>query len=483
MSHQEIFPVEIYAQIISNISPTVLSAMVEHTRLMLEPRKSLSPLVDSQHLSDLLALSLVSRFWLGVCRRIFYSLIFTGAHEQGEKRDQFAQLLEHPLCTFRKHVRVLILQDPLSGSVVPPFAVDFLSYLALLPEAKSLCLRDVDFRAYTSEEWNQFSPLIFDPEQHSLVFIRCNFSNPDLLSKGLMQCSKLYGFHFTSYEQPMFNQPSQISHSAPSSLGTSVKDLKFSALYPAFPDASTVQTLNSHLHQVCRSKERLQITTFQLHLALERAGEVQEGLDFLADFIDEKLESSLLSFLFLNVMIFVGSEMSFDKLAMSVSRLSNWKYLFLCTFPLAKNMQDNVFMRRLCERNRSSLMMMLNSVSSTRLNTVFFLVDSVRNVEELGFFDWKAIGNALLRPEYANLESVAFDCTGKADSWVLEIVTWLDTHVREHIPSHIVLGVGGVNLSGPISTRHTRNALQVQALSGKVFGFCEVLISLLHFYL
>ncbi|KAH8826475.1 hypothetical protein DL96DRAFT_1608070 [Flagelloscypha sp. PMI_526] len=182
-------------------------------------------------------------------------------------------------------------------------------------------------------------------------------------------------------------------------------------------------------------------------------------------------------------MIFVDCDMSFDKLAMSISRLSNLKYLILCPFPLAKQLQDNLFMRRHCERNRSFLMMMLNSVSSTRLNAVFFLVDTVRNVEDLGFFDWKGIGIALFRPEYASVESVAFDCTGKADSWVLEMVTWLDTHVREHIPSHIVLGVGGVNLSGPISRRHTRNARQVQALSGKVFGFCEVLISLLRFHM
>ncbi|KAH8795148.1 hypothetical protein DL96DRAFT_1294848 [Flagelloscypha sp. PMI_526] len=311
MSDRGIFPVEIYAEIISNISPTVSSAIAEHTHLMFEPWARPSPLVDNRTRSDLLALSLVSRSWLDICRRIFYSLILTSSPEQDEKRNQFAKLIKHPLCTFRKHVKVLVLQDPPAHSWVSPFVVDFLSYLPLLPKAKSLCLCEVDFRAYSSEELNRLSPLIFNPEQHSLIFIKCSFLNPDLLSKGLMRCSKLYGFHFATFNRPMFSQPWRISESVHSSLGISVKDLNFSALNPAFPDASTIQTLNTYLYPFCKSKERLEVTTFRLHVALERRGEVQEGLDFLAKFIDDKLDSSLLSFLCLNVRIFVEYERSF----------------------------------------------------------------------------------------------------------------------------------------------------------------------------
>ncbi|KAH8826464.1 hypothetical protein DL96DRAFT_1681520 [Flagelloscypha sp. PMI_526] len=469
MSDQEVFSVEIYVQIISNISPSVSSAIIEHTRLVLEPRTDPSPLLDSQNRSTLLALSLVSRSWLDICRHIFYSLIFTGIPEQVEKRNQFVHLLEHPLCTFKKHVKVLVLQDSLSGSALSPFVMEFLSYLALLPEAKSLCLREVDFRECSSEEWNRFSFLIFNPEQHSLIFIGCKFTNPDLLSKGLMRCSKLYRFHFTPCDSPTFSWPSWISQSGPyrteirsqPSLGASVKDLNISALYRAFSGASAVQTLNTYLHQVCHSMQRLQITTFQLHVGLTRRGKVQEGLDFLAKFIDEKLDPSLLSFLRLNVLISVPLPISFDNLAMSVSRLSNLNYLLLCLVPMPWERPFDIFMRGRCEHNREFIMMMLNSVSSSKLHTMFFLVDEVRKIEDLVFYDWKAIGNALLRPEYANLETVAFDCTGKADGWVEEAVTWLDTHVRKHIPSRIALGVGGVNSTTPISSRHTRNVLQV----------------------
>ncbi|KAH8826461.1 hypothetical protein DL96DRAFT_1608035, partial [Flagelloscypha sp. PMI_526] len=303
----------------------------------------------------------------------------------------------------------------------------------------------------------------------------------------LVQCSKLYGFHFTSRER-MFDRSSQISQSDPSSLGTSVKDLNFSASNPAFPGASTVQTLNTYLKQVCHSKERLQITTFQFHVGIEHAGEVQGGLDILANFIDEKLDRSILSFLYLNAAIYAEYEGSFGingKLANSISSLSNLEYLLLRPFPLMKNLQHHgsSSLRTQCENNRAFVMMMLNNVSSTRLKTALFLLDSVLNVEDLEFFDWAAIGNTLCRPDSANLESVAFDCTGKGDWWVEKLVAWLGIHVREHIPPHIVLGVGSVDSTGSTSTHNMRNPLQVQALSGKVFGFSEGFNSLLDSYL
>ncbi|KAH8826460.1 hypothetical protein DL96DRAFT_1806275 [Flagelloscypha sp. PMI_526] len=491
MSDQEVFPVEIYTQIIKNICPTALSARIAHVQVMFEPPITSSPLVESQNRTELLTLSLVSRYWMYLCRCIFYSLVLTAAPEQFEKRNQFTQLIAHPLCTFRKYVKVLLLQDPPPTSELPSFVVEFLPYLTFFPEAKSLCLRDVDFGAYARSEWNRFSDLIFNSQQHSLIFIRCIFRSPELLTAGLAQCSKLYGFHFTSHNPLVFLRPSQMLQSEsyqgevtlPLSFGASVKDLNFSALYPAFLGASTVQTLETHLHRVCNSKRRLQITTFQFHVALERFGEVQQGIDFLAKFISEKLDRSLLSFLCLNVMIFVRYQRDFDDLARSVARLSKLENILLCLIPPRRELENNAFVKRQSQHNRAFIMMMLNSVSSTRLNTVFFLVDSVHNAEDLRFFDWEAIGSILLRPEYAGLESVAFDCTGKTDEWVEEAVTWLDTNVSGHIPPHIVLGVGGVTLTSLISTRHTRNAVRVQALTSKVFGSCQVLISLVDFYL
>ncbi|KAH8795145.1 hypothetical protein DL96DRAFT_1294727 [Flagelloscypha sp. PMI_526] len=122
-------------------------------------------------------------------------------------------------------------------------------------------------------------------------------------------------------------------------------------------------------------------------------------------------------------MIFVTYQRDFDDLARSVSRLSKLENLLLCLIPPRRELENNAFVQ---------------SLSSTRLNTVFFLVDSVHNAEDLGFFDWEAIGNVLLRPEYAGLESVAFDCTGKTDEWVEEAVTWLETNVSGHSTTHCV---------------------------------------------
>ncbi|KAH8826450.1 hypothetical protein DL96DRAFT_1608012, partial [Flagelloscypha sp. PMI_526] len=436
MSDQEVFPTEIYAQIIANISPTMMSAIIEHTRVMLAPRTSHSPLVESQNLPDLLALSLVSKSWLEICRCIFYSLIFTEAPEQVEKRQQLVQLLEHPLCTFREHIQVLVLLDPPSGSRVPSFVAEFLHCLAFLPSVKSLTLCDVDFWACPTDEWNLLSSLIFKPEQLTLGFIRCRFPAPDLLTINLARCSKLYSLTITAWDdptvfgwvEPTTDNSDSLEESTPSSIGPSLKDINISALYPAFPGASTLQTMGIYLHQVCYSREKLEILKFVFHIALETEGQAQEAVDMLGTFIEQQMDGSVVRFVNINLMIFDDAGASFGKLARSISTLSNLEFLVLTLLPLTEG--NSSFMRGTCERAEAFVLMMLESVVSNKLQTVFFMADSVSEVKDLASFNWAAFGKALARPEYANLESVVLDCTGKPGEWVEEAIPCLEMHVR-----------------------------------------------------
>ena len=104
-------------------------------------------------------------------------------------------------------------------------------------------------------------------------------------------------------------------------------------------------------------------------------------------------------------------------------------------------------------RAKAFIMMLLESISSYSLETVFFMVGNVSDVKDLTFLDWARVGKALLRPNYATLNSVTLDCTGNmmANEWVEEAIPWLNVHVRNHIPPHIAVNVAGIGPAGMVT--------------------------------
>ncbi|KAH8822382.1 hypothetical protein DL96DRAFT_1620867 [Flagelloscypha sp. PMI_526] len=184
-----------------------------------------------------------------------------------------------------------------------------------------------------------------------------------------------------------------------------------------------MQTINTYLYQVCHTAERLQLANFHCHLALE-TGEPQDGVDLLATFIDKKIDGSVLQFLNLHLLIFHENGASLEKLGKAVSALSNLEYLMLTIPPVTKQTHE----RSPYSHAKIFVLMLLESISSSRLRTVFFMVGAIPKVKDLIFLDWAAIGRALLRPNYANLESIMADCTGnlKADEWADKSVPWLN---------------------------------------------------------
>ncbi|KAH8826557.1 hypothetical protein DL96DRAFT_1608303, partial [Flagelloscypha sp. PMI_526] len=237
----------------------------------------------------------------------------------------------------------------------------------------------------------------------------------------------------------------------PSSLGPSLRSLSIFALYPAFPGASTLQTADVYLNQICYSREKLEITKLDFHMILAHEGQAQEGLDMLCTFIEQKINGSLVQFLNLGVLIFDEMGASFEKLATSLSAFSTLKFLVLHLLPWTDDMNDASFMRLTCEHAEAFIVMMLESVVSTKLQTVFFMVESVPEVKDLVSLNWAAFGKSLTRPEYVNLASVALDCTGKTSEWAEDAIPCMEVHVRKHIPPHIALTVGGITPTGPIS--------------------------------